>query len=224
MLTGRSNFVIIRPDEDNHTVNGIMLDTDERKYFHASVSGTVVAVPEKLIYYGRQAHKIRRKGRIRSRTDQIKLGHYNQYGTSFDVPVEVKVGDKVMFKHMSIHGSDFSGENIPVLYDMLILKYDDETVYPLNGYILVEPVRMDYMGEEVEMKGYGTVAHVGCKVAHYKDYPKCKDGDVNVGDFIMFHRTYSIQVETELHQKLDKRYFYLHRRNVLAVGDNNLPS
>jgi co-chaperonin GroES (HSP10) len=223
-VLSKSNFVIIEPDEDNYSVNGLMIDTDERKYYHASVSGTVVAVPEKLIYYGREAQDIRHKGRIRSRTDQIKLGHYNQYGTSFDVPVEVKVGDKVMFKHMSIAGSDFMGTKIPVLYDMLILRYSDNEVYPLNGYILVEPIEREIIGETVEMKGYGTIAHLGCKVGHYKDYPRFKDGDVNVGDFIMFHRSYSIQVETELHRKLDKRYFYLHRRNVLAIGDSNLLS
>ena len=213
--------MVISPDEDNHTVGGLMLDTDERRYHHLAVSGTVIAVPDKLIYHGREADTIRRKGRIRSRRDQIKLGHYNQYGTAFDVPVEIRLGDKVMYKHLAVEGAPVKGVNVPIPYEMLILKFGGE-IYPLNGHVLVEPFEKEVFGEPKELKGYGTVAHLGCKVKHYRDYPSCKDGDVSVGDFIMFHKSYTVPVEIELHRKLDKRYFYIHRRNILAIGSDFL--
>lgn len=213
----KSNFILIRPDADNDRAGNFYLDTSMRKFTHTSVIGTVVSVPAELIYYGREAHEIRSKGRIRSQKEQDMLGFYNQYSTAFDVPVEVKEGDRVMYKTLAVDSAPVKGDIVPIRYDNLILRFNNG-IYPLNGYVLVEPVETDWMGEAVEAKGRGIVAHVGCQVRHYRDFPTVKDYRLETGEEVMYMNTYNIPVEHSLHQKLDKRYFYMHRRNILCVS------
>jgi len=175
-----NNNVVVKYDADHEKIGSIYTPNNDFKYSsgksrdaHIAITGTVLAVPESLNYYGKEIHELWRKGnRNRSMNENIDLSHMQHHTTEYDVPMELKVGDRVWFSFLAksqnlfsqfsavndtldsvcedVTGTDLSREyaNYGILkYHDIIIAKRGETFIPLNGCLIVEPVLKDTLSQ-----------------------------------------------------------------------------
>lgn len=220
----RHDYVLVRLEQNSNDATGIHLDQDYDKNKHLSVYGTVMAVPDKLRYTGREAHEVR-KVKSRSFRQQAKLVQLNAHTLDYDVDMEVQVGDEVWLEYTGVIDAKDKGlvfeDKILVRYDCIVVARRDEQIIPVNGHLLVEqidepdPIHISRPVQKLTNKA--KVLHVGSPVKHYKFYANHKEcDDIEVGDTIRHRKKAAIPLEMPLYQKLDKPYSYLQRKYVLC--------
>lgn len=159
------NRVLIKLDGDFETYHNTENGADTGLYVapwginaasHLAVTGTVVKLPERLIYNGYEVHKM--KG-DKEMTDvkQKQLADLRRESMTYDVPIEITPGLRVYFEYRTRldaykEGRWFENEDgnyILVPYDLLVMAFQPRTdfndvkvtdVYPLNGFVLVKPL------------------------------------------------------------------------------------
>jgi co-chaperonin GroES (HSP10) len=219
------NHVLVRFDRDNDEIlmsNGekLKLVTAWEPYMHSVTSGVVEAVCEKLLYDPK-----------------------NPSSALYKVPIEVKVGDRIIFDYKAEDTlrKDFAPINgcYPLRYDSIYVAIRGQEVIPVNGIVIVEAddATVDEQVQAVlkaglettldiksmKSKQYGTIRYIGSPVEQYaqafdQDFYE-PDADLKVGDRIHFDSRYAIELQYPLHQILDKgRTLYrLRRKNINYV-------
>lgn len=135
-----NNHILIKLSRksDELTLRGgttIYIDNTFEEEKHIPVTGRVMAFPAKL-YYNNQVG--------------------NSHSMPWDVDMEIRVGDDVIFYYMAAincmgtldnptgNGKYFKdpdgGEYIMITYDNLFLARRDQQIIPLNGYLILEPI------------------------------------------------------------------------------------
>ena len=231
MKKGRTfgNNVMIKLDPDNDSIkfkNGveIYIDTTFDPEKHATVTGEIYGLPQKLKYTGKANN-----------------------GMPWKVPVQLKIGDRVVVYYLAIVNA-FRPESYKAIiekddkyvftgYQNIYALIRDGQIIPINGYCLIEPCENpDWIRKQERMKKigleavrltdknntdvvYGIARYVGDPVEEYAG-GRSDDGiDVKPGDTVVMRRISDIPVEFDLHAKLDggKKYWRVQRRNILAV-------
>lgn len=230
------NNVIIKLDlsQENITIAGskeIKIDTSFNPEQHAAITGTVIAVCDKL--------------------------HFNtipgqSHSLDWDTDMEVQPGDYVISYYLSSvnamagDGRVFMDE---LKHKYIILKYDKifaarrgDTVIPVNGFNLLTPIL------ESELKGiasklkkldlhlpqqhltlesgiYARLKYVATRLRQYRD-PRYRDftDEISPGDIVVIRRRSNIPLEYAYHASLEgKQVFYRIQRNfIFGVADESI--
>lgn len=208
-----NNLVLVLPDEDYETFQiagretGIFTSlaagtAGER----ACVSGTVLAVPETLIYNGKRILDLKRK-HLSPAAEQAEIDRLKKDSLVFDSPMELAVGDKVLFFYKNQIDCYRDGRSVPVdvfgttkfallmCYDTLnCVELAPDKLKPLNGLIFVEKVELKsnvksasglelvnfkMMGGLPKKRpfGIGRVVEAGSMCYGYLDFPEIKPDD-----------------------------------------------
>ena len=232
---GNRVYVKLDPPNDHiERVPGIRIeiDTSYEPEKHLTRTGTVVAVPEKLIY---------KRG-----------SDYMEWKTE----MELQVGDRVVMYYLAVyncikngayekdyeyyHGkrSDKYEEFVYMKYQNIYAAIRNGKVIPINGYVLVEPIddpvlahkKKEAEGKKIQLvvEGkpnnthavYGRIVYIGTPNKEYiESYLSDENIDVKVGDEVIMKRISDIPMEYEYHAKVDggRKLFRLQRHEILSV-------
>lgn len=173
-----ANYVLVKPDKKFETYQfggretGILTASSKLdpsgKYIsteqeHVAISGIVYGVPEKLVYNAKAIWNLQdnndyRKGTfVRTKWVQQDIDRLRNDSVQFDVPMEVKVGDRVYFEYMAhmfaeqqgLWVDTTEGKMMLIKYDLLIMT--DEIM--LNGFLLIENEKIKKETVKVEFGG-----------------------------------------------------------------------
>lgn len=206
-----SNVVIVHvphKNEDTVTTSGIYIvaDQDFKPAEHAERWGYIYKLPPSLVF---------------------ERGNPNTM--SWKTEIEVEIGDKVWFDfRQALYATTYvvDGEWYKVMdYEFLHLAYreDDDTVIPLNGYLLMReyrpPKESDLLLDPDVDKQYAVVVKAGSKNKEYILDFWNDDIDVCDGDHVMFEvKTSCFPLEAQLHREFgDDKYILQQRKRVIAV-------
>lgn len=212
------NQVLIRPDrEENDMIKmgdtELKLVTAYDEFKHKVVTGTVVQLPESLIFN-------RRKGYLCQK---------------FDTEIELQVGDRIIFHYLAVHAAkkqydpyllkDVPKDHTLIPYDQIFVAIRGTEVIPINGYLLVEPVDEEVktnleIPDSAKKKATvrGIIRYMGKPVNGYRDFPDVgpDTDEVKVGDEVFYRACNCVPLEYALHQTLDRgKILYRMQRNDL---------
>jgi len=199
-------------------------DASYDDFRNAVVTGTVVAVPEKLKFGPDGIHN--------HTTMDLKEGdsvwfHYMAFVNA--MPGENQA-DK---KYYKIKGEDYYC--ILVKYDSIFVAKRDQEVIPLNGYCLIEPQegediwKSDIIQQTQITKTfykhsltYGTIRYLGSPITKYANKAIPADDDIlKVGDKVAIDHACDIPLEVELHQtfkdKPNQIFYRVLRKDILGI-------
>lgn len=160
-----------------------------------------------------------------------------EFSMEYDVPIELKKGDEVFFHYLQITSALENKSTITIDGKLhLFIKYDrcfcairnDEMVM-LNGWMLLEPYgeasrpTSDVINTNIPINRRkphplkGVISKMGLPVDTYlwAKHESDKDIDVSLGDKVMFLPQSDIPLEYGLHQKLNKIYYRVQRKDLL---------
>lgn len=260
------NWVLLKPDEEmeKYHLNGKetniyvgrsymkyvddldSLDFEEKETVdtfaqHWPISGKIIAVPNRLTFYGHDIHRFMNSLSDEGITpDDLKMARsMSDDSNKFEGDVEVEVGDTVFFDFLvNIHtyenGYYFHtdiGTLFLVRYDELIGKMSDGVVTPLNDNIFFEwnkyTERKGFLMPDHEIfdaKGVqeGTVTHVGTVLPFMVKGAKLSEChcDYEVGEKIWFKPHECAMIESQLHLTIfgGKEIYTISRRHII-VGE-----
>jgi co-chaperonin GroES (HSP10) len=227
-----NNNVVIQFDNDHEKIGSLFVPFDQLKYTetrnrdsHISITGTVLAVPDELHYYGERIHELWLKGnKNRSESEDIELSYLQQHTTEYDVPMELQVGDRVWFKWTAKALNQFSECGI-IKYDNIVIAKRGDKIIPLNGCVIVEPVKkstlsqtgllLNYRREEEMNKS--VVVQCGKLVKGYRSNPfEYDSNEIFSGQTIYHDITTGYPIENEMFAELPKSWRYLWRKDILT--------
>lgn len=246
-----TNYVAVKADEDydNYQVDGRDTGIKSGLAFgtagqRVSIFGTVVKAPNKLVFLGDEIRETRNiYGDSEQGTDEADL--LKHQSVLYDVPVEVKAGDRVMYfykNHMDAYRNNMvihtdEGPVMIMRYDTLtaVLLSEDE-LYPLNGYLFIELkekatdkqttagihlLEKTHMGVKFKNKmSIGKVIEVGSLVNGYIEFLNEAPDDATEfknGDFIYFDARMTRNLQFNLHQTLKTPRIVLHRKDIYGI-------
>jgi co-chaperonin GroES (HSP10) len=221
MTQPNTNYVLIKPTRKSDELflkSGVKLFIDDSidPEKHAPTSGVVVSVPEKLFY----------SRKVDSRSS-----------TAYNVPMELEVGDTVLFHYLSTENAKKDGrfykegddEFYIIRYDDIHCRIREEEVMPVNGWVIVETrkeqvlksdtiIIPDHIKNKVS-EIVGKVKYIGSVVKEYYNDPENYDDDsIQEGDNVLFPDYDAILLEYSLHSVLGAgKYYRMHRRDILGV-------
>jgi len=212
-------------------VKGLYFDKSYHPEAAVNVFGIVKEAPETLLFFKKEIDAIKKEfgSSQNCPVDRLQeIQWLTRQSVQYDVPVEIKKGDTVIFKYQVYfqafkEGRVFmDGKDMLILvpYDMLILAIRDDKFIPVNGYVLIEPIitKSEVIIEEgQEEDQLGVITHIGSPCKNYLGYEDQDDDFFKEGDTIFFKKNYTVPVEYSTFQTLDKKYYRIHRRNILAT-------
>ncbi len=225
-----SNHVMVELDPENDHIKmrdggELYIDTTYEPDKHVTVTGTVRAVPENLIFDPENPSKM-----------------------PWDTDMELLEGDRVIINYLAV-GNCFRPEMkkywvqdgkrfIFVQYRSIYCMIRDNVIIPINGYCLIEPMpdryieslhkRADTAGlilagmKEKNNKRvvYGKVAYTGTPNERYFD-PCYTDKGVDIvpGDEVALRKISDLPAEYEYHAKLGggKKFWRVQRKDIFGV-------
>lgn len=224
-----ANRVLVVPDKKYMTDGKLLVPDEFDPQNHWSVFGQVVAVPEKLTCHAKEFNEIHEWLRGRKHNKFIPhMRRLNRHSLEYDAPMEVAVGDRVMFRYqvqmrdeLELNRFSIDGQIAYLFnYDLLYAVVDkwNEIQKMLNGFLLVEPVVMtdqdmtDETGVLVRVDdrrkaGVGVLKFAGSWVDAYKGYPRANDQnklEIVPGMHVLFDKRAAVRVEYKYHQTLNK--------------------
>lgn len=240
-----NNFVLVLPDAPpTETRDGLKAKGDvyeEGK--HVSVTGTVLAVPDNLLYFGRELASFALKYKHFPPPIQYKASLYAKNSIQWETEQQLKVGDRVHFNYIVHYASLRDGMTIStpqglaylVSYDMIYVAQRDETPhFMLNGFLAIKPISVKSMVfyDEIgvrhrhksnKVEGKGLVYLAGVPNKHYLyDSKKSDDPSINVGDIVHFRANKKLVFEYENYQTTEISGCYrLHRKDIFLIENNN---
>jgi len=238
-----NNSVLILPDPNFVKDGEIQLFDAFEPAKHFSVKGTVLAVPNKLNYYGDEIERLKQLPRSLDRTKTIQ--ELNRWSLPWDTNLGIVVGDEVYFHYMNriagvednlVLGKDELGERglLFVDYDQLYMGTHEGLSWMLNGYILVEAI--EYSDDELmslgggfekyvkskEKPGFGIVRSLGIgSCGPNKSY---LDGSVEGpevwdGMEVLFRHSNAVPFEYKYHKTVNEgkyAFYKMQRKDILA--------
>jgi hypothetical protein len=210
-----NGLVLVLPDKDYETYQIEGRETGIFTSFAAgtigervSVSGTVLSVPETFVYNGDKIIQLKKKN-LPEAEESAMVDKLKKESLLYDVPMEIKVKDKVLFFYKNQMDCYRDGRSVMMDVDgetrfALLMRYDtlnavvvaDDILKPLNGFCFVERVEMwsdkfSPSGLEIvhesmmglkKKKGFGLgrVIEIGCDCKGYLDFPTIKSDVQNL--------------------------------------------
>lgn len=206
-MTPATNKVIVRPSPDFEAYKfGMQVVGEGEAHRRHCLIGEVVAVGERR--WDADANYVQHWGS----ESLLDAGHtYDLRAVSLtaDVPFEVKVGDKVMYRyvHRLEHGTLKEapmGGNILMPYESLYARLAGDTLIPLNGYVFLGVTEGDKevagvkVGRVERRLGTGIVVAEGCLVSEYLDYPGERDEvKCGIGSVVLYRPNAAVKLELE---------------------------
>jgi co-chaperonin GroES (HSP10) len=206
------NKIIFLPDygSEDFTVGDMKIQADASydPGRHQPITGTIVAVPDKLIY-----------GKDDSQ--------------EWDVPMEASIGDKAIVDFFLLfnaieeqHTMEILGKRCVFLpYGAIICLKRVDAIIPANGYVIGQAMTPQDITEYENLYKrkwqhdvrLTKVAHVGAMVNEYY-YTKDKDTyDVQVGEVVVLDNFCDLRVENEGRETFfPSKMFYFHRKDVIG--------
>lgn len=228
MLHPSHNYVLIRPDAHHVAgTHGLVIEDDFDPVYDYGVTGTVVAVCDKLLYHGDKVRAM--KKRVLTANEEMEMYALQRSGVTFDAPIEVKVGDRVAFPYL-YHVADsatsdyeHSEEGLLLIdYEVLVARIDEGgDLYPLNGRVFgthaEEKSRGMVLRTDNKKSDLYVITHEGCLVKSYSDWG---DGDTKngiVGRKAIVQSKIPVSLEVPHQVRLtEERIYYFHRRHILG--------
>jgi co-chaperonin GroES (HSP10) len=232
-----NNWVYIEVDKAPTTINGVFAGyrrDDMRAGQHVEeydvkpiimFTGTVLAVPNVLRFLGKEFREIVDiPYKNRSHDQSLRLSEINRTSTKYDVEIEIKAGDKVYFTRMATLQPEFKQGFIQ--YSELVARKRGDKIYPLNGCLLVEPVKKETLTASGLILGWkreehlnlSQVKHVGSLVKGYKDKREFDTDEIQVGDLIWHDSATGVPIEDKNYRQLEENLHYIHRKDILYYG------
>ena len=236
-----NNYLLVKPnlktDEIDFNSGKLRIDITYEKEKHAPTSGVVMAVPEKLFYHQKEPSVV---GKPTPHYSMLSPDpHPNS--TSFDVDMEVEVGDEIYFHYLTKSTSESQGltffntkdnsVNYLIPYDQCFVVKRKGEIIPINGYLIAERITVskDKIGSLVlpdslrkkDSIKFAKIVHVGSPVRGYRgEHDICElNIDTVPGDIVAYDKNSDIPIQYEYHNQLDgkKRYVRMQRRDLSAI-------
>ena len=245
-----ANYVLVKANEDYETYQIDGRDTGIRSALslgtagqRISVYGKVVKVPQRLVYSGADLAAIRSRFGD-DEAGQAHIDRIKKESVLYDVPVEIKPGDDVMFIYKNQLDCYKEGR---VLYTedgpMMLMKYDTlkcvvlgpDEIYPLNAAILVKKIKLEddevtagglikieqqHMGMALKKKiSIGLVMEAGCLSNGYLEFPLAGRDKyvIKPGDYIYYDGRMGTNLEYETHQLLKTPRVMIRQKDVWGI-------
>lgn len=202
------NKVLFAPDygSENFKIDAMTLqvDTSYAPGAHQPITGTIIAVPDKLVYG-------------------------NDDSLEFDTDINVHVGDKAIvgfydvFQALEQHHTTQSA--IFLRYDSLICVKRGEVFIPVNGRIIGSAMKPQDISEyeNIYKRKFthdvrlARVKHKGQMVREYYFTKESDDFDVDIEDVVVLDNYCDLPVENEGRELFfGEKTFYFHRINILG--------
>lgn len=237
----KTNYVLIKPDADHEKLsNGLYIgSTKETEARHYAITGTVLIVPDRLVYRGKEAKNLRAKtGGHMDEFDAKDLISILNGSMRHETDMEIEVGDKVYFDYIAQFNANTEGKSIQVEghgecilmeYSMLSAVQKGEEFIPINGYIWIRMIQDTHdLGNDIiipdtvdtTVPGIATVVKVGKPI---KEYLSAKHSDqgligLTAGQTIMFYDAVKTPLEYALHETDEMKGLYkIMRKDIHAI-------
>lgn len=206
------NEVVIKADR---TDNDLFLSTGEKVFIdnryekgkHMVRTGTVVHTPQNLHFE-----------------------YFDPLSLEYDTQMELQVGDKVIFHQLAINyvkkePYGLGPDEYPIKYDSFFCAIRNGEIIPVNGNVIVEPLKNEIVSKLVDPKlsvNHGIVKYLGTPIKNYLMTPdglwSDKGVDIKVGDHIMYGKADCVRLEFSLHQTIDKgtMLYRMRRKDIVA--------
>lgn len=220
------NMVMVKLDPENDKIKTsggttLYVDTSYEPEKHITVTGTVVDIPKKLKF------DLKGFARIPWVTD-----------------IEIQKGDKVVMYYLAVQNCfrpehkrfirDGDDRYVFISYRNIYAAIRNNTVIPVNGYVLIEPIedpeikkQQDKLIKPVVLDNksrtkvvHGRVVYVGAPVKEYLDSDQSDENiDISPGDEVIMRKVSDIPLEYELHATIDRerKLYRTQRPDILAV-------
>lgn len=210
-------YVLIRVDSDDHLDTSVGIEVPrfwiEEQEYEKPTTGLVVGVCGSLPYHG---HNL-----------SVDDPSVQRKSMQFDVPIEVAVGDTVLFEWQALQAewAWVSDDLLLVRYDQLIMR-TGVIPYPLNGRVLLEmddklqngPLVENTWNLGVEMTTAVAVL-AGCLVNSYLYWPNESDKEMDFnGKRVILSRNAAIRSQMDEYKTYGEKYpwYYCSRRDILG--------
>ena len=230
-MTPQTNRVVVRalPDFESYNFGLQVMGEDEPHRRHCLI-GEVVAVGERR--YDAMANYVQHWGN-ESLADASMTYDLRKVSLTLDVPFEVKVGDRVMYRyvHRLEHGTlkeEPVDGNLLMPYESLYARLDGEHLYPLNGYVFLGVTEGDQVvagmkvGRTERHLGTGIVVAEGSLVNDYLDYPGERDEvKCGLGSTVLYRPNAAVKLELEEFSKYSwggLPLYAIHRRWFVGIN------
>lgn len=220
-----SNYIMVKMDPPNDSIttkhgDKLYIDNTFEPDKHTVVLGTVVAVPQ----------------------------HLNTKNMPWVTDMEIKLGDRVLMYYLAVQNclrkeiKRYAKENqdtyIFISYANVYATIRDGKVIPVNGYLLVEPIKNpETEFRKAQFKGigldlitfdtksnkdvvYGKIVYLGSpNKAYSQKYLSDTHTDLKKDDLVVMKRVRDIPVEYEYHAKIDngRKLYRVQRHDILAI-------
>lgn len=232
MISIKHNWVLVEiAGKFYGKARGLYISSFYHPEAHVNITGLVRAVPEKLLFFKKEIDEIKNEfgGTQNCPIDRVEeIRELTMRSVQFDVSMELKENDFIYF-HYNVHAAAErdglilrEGKNLLILipYDMIFLAIRNEKIIPVNGWVLIEPIKEEgslMLIERRPSQTKGVISHMGSPVRNYLAYPDETDDDFfKTGDTVLFRKNRSIPVEWSIHKSLDKKYQKLQRKDLLG--------
>ena len=212
-----NNWVCVRYDNSNEYIkigeSQIMIDTTFEPEKNAQTTGTVIKV-----------------------CDHLTFNPSSSTSHPYDVDIEVKAGDQVIFHFLTIRQAQKEGKTfiqdgklyVFMPYDRLFVAINQKGVTPLNGFVIIKPHDEELPKTIFEIpdiakkisKKIGTVLYAGSKCRGYAEHhlrDLGEDPDVEVGDTVIFNPIDAIPLQYEYQSVLEKGLYRMQRKDILMT-------
>ena len=215
-MTPTANRVLILPDNDILGAQGL-----SRNKWTYAVTGTVVAVPERLLCFHDEVNRLKENG---FHPDNLfRAGDMAQNSLDVATDCEISEGDKVFFPYHCQNEESVVVNGVPHLlinYGLLICKGD---LCPLNSYLIVkmDELEADYFNYR-DVNDYG-MAEVVSAGGLWKDREgDTGDPEISEGGKVVFEKNKCVRLEADEFQTLNKgsqsSYFRVKRQDVVMYS------
>lgn len=245
-----ANYVLVKPKQDYDTyqidgretgiLSALSVDTVGQR---VAIYGTIMKVPEKLVYNGSDLRAVQ-QSRYPEDYAQPMIDDLKRSSVQFDVPMEVQLGDNVMFYYKNqidcykegrvIHSDQ--GTLLMMKYDTLrAISYGEDRVYPLNASVFIR--RITLAEEEITASGLiklqqthmgmskkkkiqiGMVTEAGCRCKGYIDFPGAGRDQLqlNYGDFVYYDGRMGTNLEFSTHQTLETPRIVIKQKDIWGI-------
>lgn len=242
-----SIFVGVSAMVDNDPEDSLDFSQKETMVTHAdhwSITGEVIQVPEKLVFYGDEIKRVSSRSQLYD-SDVLQIQKLASASLQYESPMELEIGNTVVFDAAVHVDCNEMGKVIETdIGDLYLIRYDrligvvmgDDYVYPLNGLVffkwnqktlkqkgelLYHELEKDIWDADPKELQDGEVLEIGrfikksLKGGVLNDIPFM---DMKKGDEFLFRQMHAYNVENQGHHYLWKGdiVYAIHSQDIIA--------
>lgn len=175
-------------------------------------------------------HHMVRTGIVTNVPERLHFEYFDGLSLEYHTDIEVQVGDQVIFHHLAVNYTKnesygLQDQEYPIRYDGIFCAIRNGEVIPLNGNVIVEPLKEPMTSQFIPVKNsvhHGIVKYLGSPLKGYFMTPdgswSDKGIDIKQGDHVVYGKVDCVPLEFSLHQTLDKgtTLFRMRRKDIVA--------